>query len=142
MFQQGYNISSRKEFPPHILRIAKIAKQKSRINSKAKDEQNQSQTVQPPYLKLKRKSGAPKGNRNALKHGLYSGEMTEMKLRVRRAVADLKLAGALVRLEAARMDAETAAMRRAAERAWRLSQKLPSQPPDRSACDGAHSAPR
>jgi hypothetical protein len=51
----AYNISPKTAFPPHTLRIAKVAKQKSRINAKAKGEQNQSQIVQPPYLKLKRK---------------------------------------------------------------------------------------
>ena len=142
MNQLTHNISPKTILRPNILRIAKVAKQKSRIDLRGNIKTTQRLRRKPPKLAKKNKGGGQKGNRNALKHGLYSGEMTEMKLRVRRAVADLKLAGALVRLEAARMDAETAAMRRAAERAWRLSQRLPSQPPDRSACDGAHSAPR
>ncbi|HEY8950778.1 MAG TPA: hypothetical protein VIM56_17965 [Rhizomicrobium sp.] len=95
--------------------MAKIAKQKSRINSRAKGEQNQRQTVQPPHLKLKRKSGARKGNRNALKHGLYSGELIDMRLRVRQAVAEAAMATANARIVAAMMDAES--KRRAAEQA-------------------------
>ena len=138
MFLQDYNISVRKEFPPHILRIAKIAQQKSRINSKAKDKQNQSQTVQPPYLKLKRKAGARKGNRNARKHGLYSGEMTVLRLHVRLAIAEAKQAAAQVRMLAALMDADS--RRRVSERASRL---LPGHPEQaRPACDGGRSAPR
>lgn len=115
MFLQDYNISTRKEFPPHILRIAKIAKQKTRINPKAKTKQNQSQTVQPPDLRLKRKPGAPKGNRNARKHGLYSGEMAAMRLQVRLALAEAKQAAAQMRMLTALMDAET--KRRGSERA-------------------------
>src|SRR5690242_6249638 len=107
MFLQDYNIYARKEYPPHILRIAKIAKRKSRINSRAKGEQNQSQTVQPPHLKLKRKAGARKGNRNALKHGLYSGAMIAMQLEVRMAIAESKRAVAMARMAAVLMDAET-----------------------------------
>ena len=107
MFHLDYNISARKEFPPYILRIAKIAKQKSKINSKAKAEQNQSQTVRPADLKLKRKPGAPKGNRNARKHGLYTGEMRDLRLRVRLVIADAKCAVAEARMVAALMDAES-----------------------------------
>lgn len=114
MFLQDYNIYARKEYPPHILRIAKIAKQKSRINSTAKGERIQSQTVQPPHLKLKRKPGARKGNRNALKHGLYSGAMIAMQLEVRMAIAEAKCAVAEARMVAALMDAETRRRRYAA----------------------------
>ena len=114
MYLQDYNISMRKEYPPHILRIAKIAKQKSKINSKAKGEQNQSQTVQPPYLKLKRKPGAPRNNRNALKTGLYTGEMRDLRCRVRQAIADAKFAVAQARLQATLMDMESRARLRAA----------------------------
>lgn len=113
MFLQEYNISARKEYSPHILRMAKIARQKSRINSRAKTEQDQSQTVQSPYLKLKRKRGARKGNRNALKHGLYSGEMIVLRLRVRQAIAEAAQAAAQVRMVAARMEARTACLRSA-----------------------------
>lgn len=115
VYLQSYNISPRKEYPPHILRIAKNARQKSKINSKAKGQQNQSQNVQPPHLKLKRKPGAPKGNRNALKTGLHTGEMRALKVKVRRVIAEAKFAAALVQAEAARMDAETAVRLRAAE---------------------------
>jgi hypothetical protein len=107
MFLQDYNISARKEFSPHILRVAKIARQKSRINSKAKTEQNQSQTVQPPHLKLKRKRGARKGNRNALKHGLYAGEMIARMRQVRMVIAEARIAAGQGRMAAALMDAES-----------------------------------
>jgi hypothetical protein len=107
MYILDYNISANKEYPPHILRIAKIARQKSRINAKAKTEQNQSQIVRPPYLKLKRKAGARKGNRNALKHGLYSGEMTARMREVRMAIAEARIATAQVRMVAALMDAQS-----------------------------------
>jgi hypothetical protein len=103
----NHNISPKTVFRPHILRIAKVAKQKSRINAKAKGEQNQSRIVQPPHLKLKRRPGAPKGNRNALKHGLYTAEMSEMRLHVRHTIADLKLAAAQVRMQALLMDADS-----------------------------------
>lgn len=114
MFLQDYNISVRKEFPPYILRIAKIARQKSKINSKAKTEQNQSQNVQPPHLKLKRKRGAPKGNSNALKTGLHTGEMLAMKFQVHRAIAETKLAVAQARMAATLMDMESRSRLRAA----------------------------
>lgn len=132
MFLQDYNISTRKEFPPHILRIAKIAKQKSRINPKAKTKQNQSQTVQPPDLRLKRKPGAPKGNRNARKHGLYSGEMAAMRLQVRLALAEAKQAAAQMRMLAALMDAET--RRRGSEQALHRLRMRSGQAS--AACDG------
>jgi hypothetical protein len=114
MTSVSYNISPEIVFPPHILRMAKIAKQKSRINAKAKGEQNQGEMAQPPHLKLKRKPGARKGNRNALKHGLYSSALIGMKRRVSCTVAELKHAAAQVRFQAAMMDAETAFKPRAA----------------------------
>ena len=114
MFLQDYNISSRKEFPPHILRIAKIARQKSKNNSKAKTEQNQSQNVQTPTLKLKRKRGAPRGNSNALKTGLHTAEMRGLMLQVRQAIAQSRLAVAQARMEATLMDMESRARLRAA----------------------------
>ena len=119
MFLIDYNISPRKEYSPHILRMAKTAKAKSRINSKVKSERNQSGNVQTAHLKLKRKPGAPKGNRNARKHGLYSGEMLALMAQARRVIAEMKLAAALVRAEAARMDAESSR---------RLSAALGSRP--------------
>ena len=110
-----YNISAKPSFPPHILRIAKIARQKSRINAKAKGEENQSQTVQPPVLKLKCKPGAHKGNRNALKHGLYSEPVLALKRNVSYAISRLRRAASEIRFKAAMMDAETAIMRRGSE---------------------------
>lgn len=127
MFLRDYNISARKEFPPHILRMAKIARQKSKINSKAKSEQNQSQNVQPPTLKLKRKAGAPKGNRNALKTGAYTGEMGHLMTRARLAIAECKSAAAQVRLQATLMDMETRARLRAAGPALTSLPERPQQ---------------
>jgi hypothetical protein len=134
MFLQDHNISTRKEYSPHILRIAKIARQKSRINAKAKDERNQSQTVQPPYLKLKRKPGARKGNRNALKHGLYTAEMAAMKIQVCQAIAEMKLAAAQVRMQAALMDRESRARLRAAKPVSLRLPELPKLAMEESAC--------
>jgi hypothetical protein len=117
MFQQDYNISARKEFPPHILRIAKIAKQKSKINSKAKTEQNQRQTVQPPYLKLKKKRGAPKGNSNAFKTALHTAEAVEMRRQVRACIVQTKRVIAAYNLYAAMKNVGSASMRRAVAQA-------------------------
>ena len=102
---QANNISAKSAFHPKILRIAKIARQKSRINAKAKSEQNQSRIAQAAVLKRKQKPGAHKSNRNALKHGLYSAPMIALKRRVAGARAGLKQAAAM-------MDMETAAMQR------------------------------
>jgi hypothetical protein len=126
MFLQNYNISPRKEFSPHILRMAKTARQKSKINSKAKSEQNQSQTVQPPYLKLKRKAGAPKGNDNARKTGLHTAEMRALVHRARMVIAEAKLATAQVRLQATLMELETRSRLRAARLASARLPVLPS----------------
>ena len=73
MFLQDYKIWSRKEFPPHILRIAKIARQKSKNSLTAKIECPQSLRCKRPKLAKKNKGGAPKGNRYALKTGLHTG---------------------------------------------------------------------
>ena len=108
MFLLDYKISPRKEFPPHILRMAKTAKQKSWIYPKTKVEQNQRQIVQPAYLKLKRKPGAPQGNRNAHKHGLYAGGLLELKRKARIAIASVKLSAAIANQQAAMMRADTA----------------------------------
>ena len=63
---------------------------------------------------MKRTPGARKGNRNALKHGLYSGERIAMRLRVHMAIAEAKRAVAMVRMVTAMMDAETRRLRYAA----------------------------
>lgn len=82
------------------------ARQKSKINLRAFNTPEQALKRKRPKLCRKNKGGAPKGNRNARKHGLYSEEMRELRLTVRRAIAQLNMAAALVHAEAARMDAE------------------------------------
>jgi hypothetical protein len=49
--------------------------------------------------------GAPLGNRNRVTHGLRTREMKEMRAMVRACIAEMKLAAALVKAEAARLDA-------------------------------------
>jgi hypothetical protein len=129
-----YHISPRKEFPPHILRLAKRVGQKSRINSKAKSEQNQRPDDLRPVLRLKRKAGAPKGSRNALKHGLYSGALIGLKRRARLAIANLKLATAQVKLQAAEIEADAAIKRRAEGPALAPLAALPALTLPGSAC--------
>lgn len=56
-------------------------------------------SLQPrPAPKRRRKPGAPPGNRNALKSGLYGAEAKALRLRVRLTLARLKLATAQAKL--------------------------------------------
>ncbi len=56
-----------------------------------------------PAAKPRRKPGAPRGNRNALKSGLYSGEVKALRLQVRMRIARLKLATAAAKLLAVQL---------------------------------------
>lgn len=47
--------------------------------------------------------GAPLGNRNRVTHGLRTREMKEMRAMVRACIAEMKLAAALVKAEAAQI---------------------------------------
>jgi hypothetical protein len=80
---------------------------KSNINLRADSEGKQRLRIKHPKLCSKNKGGAPKGNRNARKHGRYTKEIRVLRIAVRRMAAELKLAAALVKAEAARMDAGT-----------------------------------
>jgi hypothetical protein len=49
-----------------------------------------------PVLQIKNKGGAPKGNRNALKHGRYTAEIRDLKRRVRFTIRRAKAMCAVV----------------------------------------------
>lgn len=83
------------------------AEKKTKINLRGIPVLKQRLRTKPPKLPSKNKGGAPKGNRNGRKHGLYTKEMRDLRLATRGMVARLKLEAALVRAKAARMDAET-----------------------------------
>ncbi|HEY8947269.1 MAG TPA: hypothetical protein VIM56_00135 [Rhizomicrobium sp.] len=87
--------------------IIRDATKKSKINLRAISEPKQRFRIKRPKSPNKNKGGAPKGNRNAQKHGLYTKEIREMRLTVRRMIAQLRLEAALVRADAAWMDAQT-----------------------------------
>ena len=114
-----HNIPALFPVPPQYLRNAQREGQKSRVNLKAKIEQNQRPGDSPPALRVKQKGGAPKGNRNALRHGLYSGALADLRRRARLCIALLRLAAAEYDARAAAIDAETS-MRLSAARcpAW------------------------
>jgi len=114
MFLQDYNISARKEFPPHILRIAKIARQKSKNSLSRKIECAQPLRYKRPKLPKKNKGGAPTGNRYALKTGLHTAEMRGLMLQVRQAIAQSRLAVAQARMQTTLMNLESRARLRAA----------------------------
>jgi len=48
--------------------------------------------------------GAPRGNRNRVTHGLRTRAMKEMRAVVRACIAEMKLAAALVKAEAAALE--------------------------------------
>ncbi|MBS0272906.1 MAG: hypothetical protein JSR55_00575 [Proteobacteria bacterium] len=80
---------------------------KTNINLRDIPEEKQRIKRKRPKLSRKNKGGAPRGNSNALATGLYTKEYRATRLKVREMVAKLKLAAALVKAEAARMDADT-----------------------------------
>jgi uncharacterized protein YjcR len=82
--------------------------EKSNINLWDIPEEKQRIKRKRPKLSRKNKGGAPRGNSNALATGLYTKEYRAMRIEAREMMAELKLAAALVKAEAARMDADTA----------------------------------
>ena len=114
MFLQHHNISARSAFPPHILRIAKISKQKSKISLKPKIECPQPLRYKRPKLSKKNKGGAPIGNQYALKTGLHTAEMRALNLEVQLILAETKRAVAQARMVATMMDMESRSRLRAA----------------------------
>jgi hypothetical protein len=83
------------------------AAKKSKINLRAISEPKQRLRIKHPKLSSKNKGGAPKGNRNARKHGLYTQELRQLRWTVRGMIAQLRMEAALVRADAALMDART-----------------------------------
>lgn len=110
-----HNIYGVQEYSPQISRANTKKFQKSQINLQANIETPQPLKRKRPKLRSKNKGGAPKGNRNALKDGLHTGEMIQTRAKVRTCIAQLELAAALVRADASHIRAETNAMLRAAK---------------------------
>ncbi len=88
----------RGRYTPHrILRNNYIAEPRSSRGSCSKKPDRTCRAAGPKRMP-RRKPGAPRGNRHALKTGLYSGEMKALRLQTRLTIARLKLATAQAKL--------------------------------------------
>jgi len=137
MLLRDYQILRSQEYPPLKTAKSESRVQKFHINLRAEIEPAQRLRRKPPKLRRKNKGGAPKGNRNAFKNGMYAAPMKEMRRRVRACIVEAKRAIALANMESAIKEAKAAAMLRAARQA--CSPRPEAWP---FGCDEMRSAPR
>ena len=116
MYRLSYNIYGKKEFSPQKIATMKTEGQKLGINLRANGQSHQPLKRKPPKLRSKNKGGAPKGNRNAMKTGLYTSESIAFRRKVRAVIVYAKRAVAMANMESARKEMRAAELNHEAAR--------------------------